>query len=530
MFFRKSRTVIIHVMVGFVAVAWPGVIVAQTKGETVNLTTITTDTGAFAPGRIDFSRYTTPAECLAAGENARDIAERSIAAQALNAVAPAGTEQTDGDVVMTTIAKACGTKFTLATTKANELQSLFELAISMQDDSLAAAVMNLRLTNLVTGTTRAGLISEMMGAYLSARPARVKPVEKFVTSGVLGTSADEQLQTMMIWGQLLRHAALSFDRAHMRMYAEQMLTVGHQITDVHSLQTAIFPIRYAYSQLAAIAFIDHPDSLPAIAQRAKADLSRIPVVAPSMSDPYPTDYKQMTVDSIMGILSPVGLAQRQVTQGAPIAPLDATYWFPQPIKPGKVTLILSFAVWWANVRDVRSGRGEIWRTDCLDKTYAFLFVCGEPAAWIRQWTQKYGSQLAIAVVTRTQGSALNSLALSPQQEAERYNWYFREHLKLPITVAVVDIPFTQRPSPDERRSRCHIEAYWAQQGLLCPDSLLPPITRQYLQSPVTLLGPRGELLYAGELSPLFDLVFAKAMEATSATRSAGFSSSVKDTL
>jgi hypothetical protein len=60
-------------------------------------------------------------------------------------------------------------------------------------------------------------------------------------------------------------------------------------------------------------------------------------------------------------------------------------------------------------------------------------------------------QIVLAAVTH--GTAIRSLALSPQEEAERLRWYFLDYLKLPVTLAVVERPVGSLPAPDGRQWR-----------------------------------------------------------------------------
>src|ERR1035437_7796607 len=48
--------------------------------DSARLATITTDTGAFAPGHRDFSRYDTPGLCLAAAKWTRHVLHRTLEA------------------------------------------------------------------------------------------------------------------------------------------------------------------------------------------------------------------------------------------------------------------------------------------------------------------------------------------------------------------------------------------------------------------------------------------------------------------
>src|SRR5579863_8208592 len=85
---------------------------AQPPVDMAQLATITTDTGAFAPGNRDFTRYDTPGLCLVAAVIVQAYSQRTLAAtiQASNNY----WTDTVGAGETATVARACGVRFTLA--------------------------------------------------------------------------------------------------------------------------------------------------------------------------------------------------------------------------------------------------------------------------------------------------------------------------------------------------------------------------------------------------------------------------------
>ena len=106
----------------------------------VALAGITTDTGSFALGHQEFSRYTTPLSCVAAATWASQAARMNAAVRTILDTLQDASADTIGLGEVRRVAQACGARFTLANTEAKYWPALFQLAWAAQNDSFAHAV------------------------------------------------------------------------------------------------------------------------------------------------------------------------------------------------------------------------------------------------------------------------------------------------------------------------------------------------------------------------------------------------------
>lgn len=453
---------------------------------------ITTDTGALAPGHRTFTRYGTPGLCVSAALNAADILRHSATGQqgldSVLDVAPARDALPAGVVA---VARACGAHMTVASTSVQDLPDLFTLALFEQNDSLARMTLQRRITSATDAAARDAIFLDAVGEYLSAKPPRVAAAETTLAQAdALGPAAG--VMQMAAHDSLLLFASGSFDTVLMQREAERMIALSHALPDrpVKSRYVEV-----AYETLSEIAYLNHPDSLPAIAQRAKQDLRRLPA------------YANATLAQVQDRLIPNELQQAHDKSRQP-PPIEASYWFPKllsawPSDGNHVSVVVS---------------GGMWTGSCIHEDESLLVPqrsdkdCGQITAHLRRWLAQYGSQgLQVIVATNTQGHAVRSVAVPPVEEAHILGWYFRDYLKLPVTVAISESAIQQLPVPDGRR--------W-----YTDTTHLAHLYGVTVFTPVLLLvGRDGKLLYAGNLlerdrvSPVADIVLAKAMRASPVT-------------
>ena len=107
----------------------------------VQLSTITTDTGDFAPGHRDFSRYDHVDLCAVATRNTLKSAQNTLEYQDyVKGLAHKGLD-TIGVRSSVLVGRVCAARFPLdKMTTSEEFSPLLDLARSVRDDSLAAAI------------------------------------------------------------------------------------------------------------------------------------------------------------------------------------------------------------------------------------------------------------------------------------------------------------------------------------------------------------------------------------------------------
>ena len=470
-----------------------------------SLATITTDTGVFAPGPASFARFTVPGLCRAAALYASTVQRQTRAAQGvLDTIHLTAPTRDTLPRQAVTLARTCGARFTVKETPVPELPDLFALALQAGNDTLAEAVMRRQLALAASPTERGTVLMTAIGGYLTAEPARVSAVEAIVAQvDALGPTM--QGVRLAVHDSLLRFAESSYDTVYMRQEAERIIALGHDIpTDYH--QYAYDPVVDAYRALLEITFVAHPDALPALAARAKEDLSRFPAGRRFPSDASWTeqipDYKTASLDAVSRWLAPAELQEAIQGQMPSPPPLQASYWFPArpahwPPGTGSISLV------------VYSGHGPCLGGITGGGSYN---ACGwnNVGAGVHTALARYAALgLPITIVVETWRNALGQLPASVVTNADTLRWFYRDHLKLPVTVAVVADSLQELPTPDGRLFPCDADG-----SVVCWDRSANAQRYLSLSRPVLLLGKRGELLYSGALqwadgqsrafSPLFD--------------------------
>jgi hypothetical protein len=453
---------------------------------TDSLSGITTDTGAFAPGGRDFSRFTLPEQCVGAVQEATDDARHSLAVRyRLLTLQDSAPELDTLPQAAVRIARACGARFALAQTAPTDLPSLFTLALMQGNDTLANAVLHRQLSAATTPDTQEAVLADAVWRYLTAEPARVAAAE--VACAVADSIAKKhQENSLPVHDTLLSYARRTFNRPLIRRVANRIIDMGH-VVPFAKIQYQYQPLVAAYSALLEVAFFESPDSLTAITQRAKADLSRFP---PGRQFPpgygyagWAANYKKATIEEIKNGL--LGFDPGTRAGGAELPPIEAAYWFPAKVPAwpprGHVSLLIYD----------RSVPGCV-RGDMNILIYP-LHGCGMIHTYLPQWTAQYGSAgFDLTMIVNTKGYAVRSIALSPAAEADTIAWYLRTYRKLPATVAVVQSAVRwQVPLPDGRRELDDTTQLGTKDIQLDWKRIL-----------TILYGRDGTLLYAGSFKPM----------------------------
>lgn len=427
------------------------------------LATITTDTGAFAPGHKDFAHYTTPALCGGAAAMARWVVMRQY---------PAVQDDSFGLGAAAQVARTCGARFTAANTKPEDLRLLYELELYAQQDTEAEALAQRLVPAGTAATVRDTL--ELGLLQLALDDGRAAVAETLWTrldragglarldNGVLGHLWQPEYMRENPDGTLW---AAHLPAVWRRRAVEQMIALEIQPAR-RTVQIAYNRVYNAYSVLLEAAAFQSPDSLVAVAHRAQHDLALFPRLlvhawegtAWKYAD---KDWAHVPLDTLIANVGPFWLGFAQLTGHLRAPRLTADYFYPargQPARdtvwpvPGKVTLLCSGAK-----SELPYGtQGYRWDSDL------------QQAADIREWMRRYGpAGLVVAIVRPAAGindwlgfgKPHTSLAdgielvqsMAPAQEAEAWRWLEQDYLKLPVAVAVQVRHSTFLPEPDGRR-------------------------------------------------------------------------------
>jgi hypothetical protein len=473
---------------------------------------ITTDTGDLAPGNKDFTRYTTPGRCVATAEEATEVRRRAVSQQVRPSLirTAAGGDSLPAAVRM--IARACGERFNPADlSNDGELEELFTLSLWGDQDSVAQKTLERRLSLASGPVQRAMVLRESAEAYLAVPPGRAAAAEAVLARlNALGPAA----ATARLWayGALLKYAQKRFDEPLLRRTAEQIITLG-QTEPFDSIRYDYLPIIYAHRALGELAYLRTPDSVTAIMVRAKKDLGRFPPAGEfPPGKPWvllqSRSYKLASVEEVRYTLLPFDAARYA---GAPFPPVTAAYWRPKQPEvwpPGG-----------ARRPSVVIYGGSLPNTCAREDHFIFGPVWGEGSmcdplyTMLPYWFAQYGDRLSVTLVAQTAGFAVRSGVLAPAAEADSLAWFFREHLKLPLTVGVVVDSVWTLPAPDGRQFRIDTTFY----GRRNPPA---PVWREHRPT-ILLYGVDGQLQFVGEniWSPLLQrLIEREAQHAAALSR------------
>ena len=420
------------------------------------LASITTDTGAFAPGHQNFSDYTVPGLCAAAAATTAEVLRNPLPArQAYDTL----NQMPDKDTLppkARQVARACGAAFTLQNTDSLQWPSLFDLAVMSGNDSLARTVVARRLETTATPQGRQAIERATVSAYLGQPADGLHPAQpaRPDLAAMLESQWDQQMspsgpvdvkalaQAVQWHSNLLQYGAQIHDEALVDRELQKISALAHTLTVPSTTMAAVGGALYAgYVAKMRFAYLASPDSMRPVAVQAQHDLQRFSSdsICPQGWGGTSTACRAASVDTVEAWLTrPLGY-----TTNAQTWRVHADYWFPpkgQPADtvfptPGKVTLVVHQILMCS-----------------LDEEWIVYFGCGsEELDAIRQYVHRYGAQgLQVVMVSSTHGWAYLSGALTPRQEAERIRWYYQDFFGLPVTVAV-QIPRPEVKIADGRR-------------------------------------------------------------------------------
>lgn len=409
---------------------------------------VAADTGDFAMGNRDFSRYVSPVMCVQAAQLTAHRLASPIKVQAANAVLryTPFRDSIPSGVIAT--ARACGTRFSASDPQFTgpyglaNLRSWFVLSLLAMHDALADTIQRRILDSATTGEARNRTSLWVLDQYLQARPVRLETA-KALAAKIDASGRPNLLTSVLGHDRLLNLADTAFDRTMIQDEADRIIALGAGFAAQEQCLTGgITAVIHAFTSELTVAAIDRSNALAGVIGRLQTHF-RIPAVQECVEMrkntmfPLPDYSKMSEAEIVRSILAEnVGLTsvlQEQVTkQGLITGP----QWFPAtgqdgkvPV-PGKATMIVFLPT------DIR------WRAEEY-----------EPAnTTLRRWIARYGpAGLAVAVLAAPHGNALWGGPESSEQLGKSFDWYYHDYLHLPVTFGLDTasrLPDT--PEPDGR--------------------------------------------------------------------------------
>jgi hypothetical protein len=231
----------------------------------------------------------------------------------------------------------------------------------------------------------------------------------------------------------------------MQHEAEQIIAIGHD-APTDQLQHNWLPLVSAYRALGMIANIEEPeDSLLVLMARAKQDLGRFPAGDP-LNPGMKNKYREADLQTVRDMLVPFNAERFANATGAAFSRPETPYWFgvtPKNWPPGRGPALVIYGGPIAN-QCARSDR-LIFAGLTFDS-----FSCKNLYTYVSAWSKEYQGKLAITLIAQSQGFAVRSSVIDTHAEADTLNWFFRDHLKLPITFGMVTDSVWRLPAVDGR--------------------------------------------------------------------------------
>lgn len=438
---------------------------AQTTNDTLaaRLATITTDTGAFAPGFRDFSRFNTPGLCLAAARVTWAKFHVTLKAQS---AADSTQMDTIGMGETAPIARACEAQVLRhgppSSATIHDAYMLFDLALFEGNDTLARANLTKMVSDAPTPAKRDSVWVFGLRAYLW-RGWPLAAQQLMAEVDAVGPAArDAQLQ--MHYLLQLHYAQQDADSIPLRREIDHVL----QMTEMQPKH--LDPNSYLFEELSFANLIiltanTRPDSVNAVATRMQRELSAYKTSPEVTKSRIWKDWPNFSVSAVINYYAPTWFTYRQRGGGVAAPRLQADYWFPprgrasndtvRPL-PGKVNVICKLG---PPEQGLERGTGYSARALVTD---------------VQHWLAQYGADhLEVTLVRPAAGYAtfgtdfqdVNEVRLfqTPAEEARLWDWYIHDYKQLPVTVAVQVQHYIWLPPPDGRRlavSKVQFNDFW----------------------------------------------------------------------
>jgi hypothetical protein len=375
------------------------------------------------------------------------------------------------------LARVCSARFPAAKASTDELPVLFTLALQASSDTLAREIVRLRLKQAVNVRARLHVLHDAVNGYIDAEPARW-------TEAIWATTLADSLAHRNRENSLPLHVSLllalerTTNDSLLAGEITRIITLGHTL-DFNVIRYQNAPVIDAWAAALEAAFINHPNTVLALAEQAREDLSRFPgapFVSGAPSAPVQTfDFARHTAAEVRDKLLPFN--PDQYKSDRIFAPVTTSTWFPAPLPAwppkGKISIIFYGSFTCGHRLNV-SERG-----------------CWESLQQWRTFAQRHASQgVALTIVEQRYGYAIRTLPLSPSAEADSLDWYYHTYVGMPATLAVIPTALVrQMPLPDGRRWFADTTALGRTIGIG---------TENPFRSLTLIYDRNGSLLYAGQ--------------------------------
>jgi hypothetical protein len=413
---------------------------------------VVADTGDFASGNRDFSRYASPVMCVQAAQLTAHRLASTIRAQAANEVLRYMPFRDSIPAGVIAIARACGARFTAGDPQftgpygLSNLRSWFVLSLLAMHDALADTIQRRILDSATTGDERNRSSLWVLDQYLQARPVRLD-AGKALAAKIDASGRPNLLTSVLGHNRLLNLADTAFDRAMIRDEADHVIALGAGLTAQEQCFTGgITAVIHAFTSELTVSAVDRSDALAGIIRRLQTHF-RIPAVQECVElrkntmFPLPDYSKMSEAEIVQNILAEnVGLVSVLPEQVKKRGLITGPKWFPASghdgtvPAPGKATMIVFLPT------DMR------WR----EREY-------EPEnTTLRRWIAHYGpAGLAVAVLAAPHGNALWGGPESSEQLGKSFDWYYHDYLRLPVTFGLDTA--SRLPSTPEPDGRVHYD-------------------------------------------------------------------------
>lgn len=377
---------------------------------------LSSDSGRTLRGFADFSRYRAPSMCRAMVIALSDRARRSWAKDTLD---PAVKMIQPRPALAIEEGKKCASRFAPATVDSSELQHYEQLALEIGDDALAKTILERRLSLVRTVHDSAEMLQQSVLALTTAQPFRGAEAKATIARlQQLGPQAARAtfLAQMSFVQERVRY---NFDPSEQTTIAAQAIAQAQMLSASDRDELASV-INYAWgARLQSLLFLARDSTIEVGAQM----VGDITTLRGGTYSDFSSRFREMFALQVFPKL------------GKPLDSFgtDINYLFSSVSSP--------------ELRKGQLPQGKVYLVMIMSE------IDDYSQGYIRRLHERYAKQgLSIIVVSGTKGyTAWNSSGvLTPAEEAESLRKLAYDHLKLPITLMVEDVPF--QLIPDGRKN------------------------------------------------------------------------------
>ena len=464
---------------------------------------VATDSGMYAAGRTDFSRYTTPGFCRAAAENALHQARRTLADQVLGNTLAIDTV---GLTTVAHLARMCGARFTMANTPDWGREALFMLAIYEQNDELALTILSRAIQAGQTDQWGYGMGQFLKFGRLALAESLLKRVDALGSqSAPLQLDLHTEVRNLYVGigtdTNRVEHEDRSIVQEAMQRRQEPVASgswYGSVLEAYRDLMHLSVPYDTAHMQM--LAHQAQADlGMFSLEEQTKALEDKIRLGIDVTRDRG--EWHAFPIDTVISRLAPAWYAGIRYGSRKAAPPLHADFWWPAPGTgtkvppipiPGKINLIC--------------GGGKLRHRVNND-----FYASYQQANHLGQWIAQYGhAGLSVTVLRAAVGlisanreddfdvgeATQNVFVPDSAAEAEFWRWFDQDYHRLGAIEAVQVIRAMRwLPSPDGRKLTVAERIPNGYLDLMGNDN--PYLTNRDDADACVLIGRDGNLLYKG---------------------------------